>query len=121
MAYHCDRDAGRGFRGGGGLAIYVKQHYHFTYLENWSVCSPDVECMWIRLDLPNTRKTYICNWYRPPGGNLENAIEVIENKLLDLVSEREPDIMIFSDSNVNNSKTVIVPPKPIRTFYIDQN
>ena len=43
--YHFKRDAGTGARGGGGFAIYVRQHYNFSYLDEWSVCSPDVECM----------------------------------------------------------------------------
>ena len=99
--YRFDRDAGLGVRGGGGLVIYVRQHYNFSYIEEWSVCTPDIECMWVRLDLPNTRKTYICNWYRPLGGNLENAIEIIENKIFDLFAARMPDIMLFGDINVN--------------------
>ena len=99
--FRFDRDAGVNRRGGGGLAIYVTKHYTFKYLEEWSICNSDTECMWLRLDWPNSRHTYICNWYRPPGGNLENSLEIIEDRLIDILADRSPDIMIFGDSNVN--------------------
>ena len=60
--YNCfrfDRDAGSGKRGGGGLVAYVKDKYNFSYLENLSLCTPDGEYMWIKLELKLTRPTYL--------------------------------------------------------------
>ena len=41
--YRNDCDSGSGKRSGGGLAVYVRDHYDFNLIDNWSLCTPDLE------------------------------------------------------------------------------
>ena len=99
--YRYDRDLGTGRRSGGGLVAYVRNHYNFELMENWSICTYDVEYIWLKLNLKDTRPTYISAVYRPPSGNLVNALELIENKINDINGDRLADIVILGDWNVD--------------------
>ena len=68
-AHRFDRDLGSGKRMGGGLLVYTKNKYVFKSLENWNLCNPDAELMWVKLELKLSKPTYICISYRPPSGN----------------------------------------------------
>ena len=94
-----DRDAGSGKRGGGGLAAYIRNHYNFEVLNEWQLCCPDIEYFWLKLNLPDTRPTFISCIYRPPSGNAENALQLIENKIEDIYTQGFPDIVILGDFN----------------------
>ena len=94
-------DAGSGKRGGGGLLAYSCNHYNFTHLLNWDLCSPDVEIQWVVLKLRYTRPIYIANVYRPPSGNVDNALSLIENKVLDISANCPGDIIIMGDTNID--------------------
>ena len=52
----------------------------------------------MKLNLPRMRPTYIANIYRPPDGNQDNALSLIENKLIDIYAERPGDIVIMGQS-----------------------
>ena len=96
-----DRDLGNGKCGGGGLLAYSRDHYQFDDILNWNICCPDVEIQWLKLSLPHTRPTYIANIYRPPDGNLDVALNTMNNKLIDIHGERPGDIVIMGDLNVD--------------------
>ena len=96
-----DRDAGSGKKGGGGLLAFARNHYHFEPLTNWNVCTPDIEAQWLKLSLPQTRPTFLVNVYRPPDGNLNFAINILENKIHDIYSEAPGDIVLMEDFNVD--------------------
>ena len=70
-----DRDGGSGKRGGGGLCVYSKTNYKLTHLVDMNLCTPDIEIMWLCLELKDTRKTYIANVYRPPDGKVQTLTE----------------------------------------------
>ena len=96
-----DRDLGSGKRGGGGLIAYSRDHYQFESIVNWNLCCQDLEIQWLKLTLPRTRPTYIANVYRPPSGNLDTALNLIESKILDIHSENSGDIVLMGDFNVD--------------------
>ncbi len=100
-AHRFDRDAGSGKRGGGGLLAYTRNHYTFTHKVEWNVCTPDLEIQWLILELPRTRPTYLANVYKPPDGNTEHALNLIESKILDTHGERSGDIVIMGDLNID--------------------
>ncbi len=81
--------------------LYIKQQYEVVHLTDWNLCSPEIEYQWLNLKLRNTRDTLICNVYRPPDGNTTNAIELLENKILDIYAEGLPDVNIARDMNIN--------------------
>ena len=83
---HFDRDQGSCKRGGGGLMFYVDRKYQFQSMPQWHVCSPDIEIGWIKLSLKLTKPPYIGLIYRPPSGNYENCLEIVEQKLMDINS-----------------------------------
>ena len=43
ILYRCHRDGGSGRRGGGGVCAYVSNKYKVDHLEDWNLCSEDVE------------------------------------------------------------------------------
>ena len=96
-----DRDQGSGKHGGGGLIFYVDRKYQFQSLPEWHVCNPDIEIGWIKLSLKLTKPTFIGLVYRPPSGNYESCLEVIEQKLLDINGEGDADILLIGDININ--------------------
>ena len=65
-----DRDLGSGKRSGGGLAAYTRDHYEIDLIPDWMLCTPDLEYLWLRLSLKDTRPTYIGGIYRPPSGKI---------------------------------------------------
>ncbi len=99
-----DRTCNSGKSRGGGLAVYAGSKYHFEYIESHTKCNKDIEIMWVRLDLPSTRSTLIANIYRPPDGNLSNALEIIEKDIAEWMSTGNPDIVIMGDFNVDVHK-----------------
>ena len=99
--YRFDRDLEAGRRGGGGLVAFVRNHYNIEWIEKWNLCTYDIEYIWLKLNLKDTRPTYISGIYRPPRSNLNNAIELIENKLNDIYSDQLSDIIILGDWNVD--------------------
>ena len=83
--------------------VYTKSNAKrdFRHVLEWNLCCPDCEWVWMELNLPDTRKTYICTIYRPPSGSIENFLGLLENKVMDIYSEVLADIVIFGDININ--------------------
>ena len=129
LMHRFDRDAGSGKRGGGGLLANSRDHYSFIHKIEWDLCSPDLEIQWLILNLPRTRPTYIANVYRPPDGDVEIALALIENKILHTYAEHPGDILIMGDMNIDildkaNGKTQrycsFLKPRPTN-FYSYEN
>ncbi len=87
--------------GGGGLLCYASTKYQVEYLADWSIITGDLEIQWLKLCLPETRPTYIGNLYRPPSGNINSALSIIENKLDLLHSEGIHDVLLMGDMNID--------------------
>ena len=81
--HHMDRDGGSGKRGGGNI-IFTKNTHKWSEMSNWSLCSPDIKYLWVKLELPDTRPTFLCSFYRPPLGSVSNFISILEQKLIDM-------------------------------------
>ena len=96
-----DRDLGSGKRGGGGLISYTHLKYQFENLPNWNLCCPGLEWQWIVLKHPKTRRTYICNIYRPPDGKVDTALDLIDNRINDIYTEGVSDVLIMVDLNID--------------------
>ena len=96
-----DRDLGGMKRGGGGILVYLISNRTFEQLPSWSLCTPDLEWLWTNLKLPDTRPTYICTLYRPPSGNIQNFLDLLELRILDIYTMGISDVLIFGDVNIN--------------------
>ncbi len=86
---------------GGGIVIYTSSKYKFVEMSDWHLCTPDMACLWLKLELKATRPTYICGVYRPPSGDLDNFTYVMEQKMLDIYKEGIADIILLGDFNVD--------------------
>ena len=102
--------------GGGGLCIYARTSYSITYVDQWSLCCPEVEYQWVLLGLKDTRDTYICNVYRPPSGNPTSCLELLENKLLDIPPMGTPHVIICGDMNIDLHKGNDAKCKNLKSF-----
>ena len=99
-----DRDARSGKNRGGGLLTYVSNKYTVSIKDDWCNCSPDIEIQWLVLSLKDTRDTYIANIYRQPSGNIDNFIETLENRLFEIMSLGNKDIIHMGDINIDLTK-----------------
>ena len=68
-----DRTIASGKRTGGGVMIYYKNHLDISTLDDLCICNQNVETLWIKLQLKQTRPQYICTVYRPPDGDLTSG------------------------------------------------
>ena len=72
--YRADRTVNSGKKSGDGLIIYYKNNLRIQLQHKLTVCDPDIEMMWVRLELTNTRSIYYGLIYRPLTGNLDNFL-----------------------------------------------
>ena len=87
---------------GGGVAIYVKNNLkssnvEFQHLNN---NSRDIESQWISIRQPNCKTIIIGNIYRPPQGNIENFVQVLEQNL-DSIDSNVAEIFMMGDFNID--------------------
>ena len=102
--YRFDRTHNSGKKSGGGLAIYASNKYVFEHLHKFDICQPDLEVMWVKMSLPSTRDTYIVNMYKPPEGNADNTIHVLEGQIGEIMGRNNPDIILLGDTNIDLKK-----------------
>ena len=110
ILYRWDRDSRPGKGVGGRVCAYVSIKCRIEHLEDWNLCCEDIEYQWLVLKMKDTRDTYIANVYCPPQVNVTNALEPVENKVLDILGGGIPSIVIAGDLNIdwgihNDSKT----------------
>ena len=65
------------------------------------MCTPDTECLWVKLELPSTRSTYVCSVYRPPEGNVDIFLSLLENKPIDIYALGLADVIVMGDFNID--------------------
>ena len=103
--YRFDRDAGSSKRGGGGIVVYINTKRNFEHLSDWDICTRDIECLWTKLNLKATRTTFIGCIYRPPEGNIDNFLSILENKILDIYELGIADLILLGDVNIDYMAT----------------
>ena len=71
---------------GGGVAAFIKNTLDFsaTNFKHLNQSSKDIELQWISISLPHSKSILIGNMYRPPQGNVDNFIQVLENAFNEL-------------------------------------
>ena len=69
------------------------------------VCTPDIELQVCKMTLPETRATYVINVYRPPDGDVGNALIILQELLGDLSGAKSPDIVMMGDFNIDISQS----------------
>ena len=88
---------------GSGIALYVKNDFNFSVVEEFSFCNTNIESLFIKLTNAAAPIT-VCIIYRPPNGNLTEY-----NKEFELLISKLPEqnCYILGDFNVDlhNLKT----------------
>ena len=69
---------------GGGVAIYIRNNLKFTNLNQWNTSNINIESQWLTIDLPNCKPLLVGNIYRPPKGNIDTFIQVLDNTLSEI-------------------------------------
>ena len=68
---------------GSGIALYIKEHYTFTRMEQFCNCSANLESLFVKIT--NTDEPlYVGVVYRPPSGVKIAAINELESLLVNL-------------------------------------
>ena len=89
-------------KGGGGLVTFVNNKHS-------SSCEPlveldnsdqDIEAQWTQIHRPRCKNIVICNLYRPPKGDLKNAL-IYLNNCLRALNLYKTDLFIMGDLNIN--------------------
>ena len=102
--YRYDRNRNSGKQTGGGVCIYSHTKYNVIARDDLSTCTPDLEVIWIQLALKDTRPTFIGCIYRPPSGNIDAALEHLEDQILELRTRGSCDLVLLGDYNINSLK-----------------
>ena len=95
-----DRSAQSGKQTGGGIILYHKNNLDITEIKGLTVCNQNVEILWVTLQLKQTRPQYIGVVYRPPDGDYNAAVDILEDNLTNL-NVRNCDRMLIGDINVD--------------------
>lgn len=86
---------------GGGVCLYIKADLNYLPNKNLWVSTNDVEIICVTLLPDNARRILILNVYRPPKGNLSNALDSIRT-ITNAVDELlRMDCIVMGDFNVD--------------------
>ena len=86
-----------GKKKGSGIGLYINSKYTFETLDDLSMCTPDIECLFV--SITNTTDPYTLGVvYRSPNGNMQS----FNNHIIDILT-RLPDknTFIMGDFNIN--------------------
>ena len=86
---------------GSGVALYVKDNYTFTQMENLCQCTNNFESLFIQTT-NTTEPLYVGVVYRPPNGSKIDALAEFEKIMQNLPSKR---VIILGDFNDDLFKT----------------
>ena len=86
---------------GSGIGIYIHNTYNFTEIPQASLCTPNIEALFITITNTSTPKT-IGVVYRPPSGDVDIFNAEFEQLLNQLPNK---NVYIHGDFNINLHKT----------------
>ena len=100
---------------GGGVCSFIRNNLDFS--ENThsflNMSSTDIEMQWLSISQKTNKTILIANCYRPPQGNIDRLIEILENILDDMDLTKieifllgDFNIDIFEKNNVKNKKFI---------------
>lgn len=89
-------------KAGGGLGIYYKLDYVCSEIGTLRCCTDDLECFVITLTRSLHFKAIIINFYRPPAGSIQSAIDYLGFVLDYLSTDYDKfDVYMTGDLNLN--------------------
>lgn len=111
--FRYDRESNKN---GGGLCIYGKHHLKLdpNCMSYLNVSNESIETQVVKLQLPNTKPITLVNSYRPPNGNLPQAIEHLQFVLDNLPAKGEH--FILGDLNIDLLATKSASSQKLKLF-----
>ena len=85
---------------GGGLITYVKSSMDVYVQEAENMVTKDLEVQWLRIARKNAKNLVIANVYRPPTGNVKQALKKLGDSINSLKKYNE-ELIILGDFNVD--------------------
>ena len=110
---------------GGGVALYVKNSLNYSDVDfiHLNTNNKNIESQWVSIKQQNSRTILIGNVYRPPQGNIETFIQVLED-ILTSMDLSKIELFIMGDLNIDilerknpNTKKLL---ELIKTFGLRQ-
>ena len=99
---------------GGGLVIYLSTKIeHYINRLDLNYCDENIEMQWIEIHLPNQKKYFIGNIYRPPNTDTSEALKKIKNIFGKLNQIVRSEIFCLGDFNIDLTR----PSKDRKEFY----
>lgn len=87
---------------GGGIVVYLKKGIIYEIVDKECVCTNDIELCVVKLTVNGNKKQVLLVVYRPPNGNVANAVNTISScaeKFSDKYNNTE--YVIMGDLNIN--------------------
>ena len=108
---------------GGGLLLYMRNDLLYDNLggDLFNINNQDVEITTIKINRPHTRKLYLILVYRPPNGNIVNAIDHLNNITKMIPHLDTSDIIIGGDFNIDFSRPRKEDTKKLKHFSTKNN
>ena len=87
---------------GGGVATYIKNNLDFSEVSHshFNTSNANIESQWISINLENSKLILIGNVYRPPQGDIDEFISVLDN-ILSTLDFGKTELYIMGDINVD--------------------
>ena len=102
-------DSGSQIKKGGGVAMYIKKNLDFseTSHSHLNTSNVNLESQWISIKQKNSKLILLGNVYRPPQGNIDAFIHVLET-ILSSLDLSKIELYIMGDINIdfNDKKNV---------------
>ena len=88
---------------GGGVSLFVKDHIHFTVLDDISVCTDIIECKFIKIDkcvFGSDQDVIVGVIYRPPNTNISKFNDILGD-IIHTVKPNVNKLYLAGDYNIN--------------------
>ena len=99
-----DRTAASGKNGGGGLIIYYSDKYTMEQITDSHLCTPNIECVSLKVKLRNVHEIIFTSVYRAPDGHLADSLTDFENYYHALNVDQRSDLLVVGEWNVDLSR-----------------
>ena len=99
---------------GGGLVIYLSNRIeHYINRSDLNCCDENIEMQWIEIHLPNQKKYFIGNIYRPPNTDSAEALTKLNLCFGKLNKITRSEIFCLGDFNID----LLKPSKDRKSLY----
>lgn len=86
---------------GGGIVIYIKNEFDVTAWPLLSVSNSDLELLCISAKLGNNRRTNLFIVYRLPTGNMQLAVDTLNDNVTELRRTTSGEVVVMGDFNID--------------------